>query len=117
MSALADAEAYVRTALAGAATAAGADPGALERLPREPCSIPDGTVSSGWAAHVPVADAEAALQAVAEHWEAGGWAVRRTPFATLASRDGVTASLVLDAAGGAARLSGGTPCLPGTPDR
>jgi hypothetical protein len=117
VSALADAEAVVRAALAGAATATGADPSALERLPREPCSVPDGTVSSGWAAHVQVGDGEAALHAAAEHWDAAGWDVRRTPFAALASRDGVTVSLVLDAAGGGARLSGGTPCLPGTPDR
>jgi hypothetical protein len=102
-------------ALQGVAGALGADPD-LERTPAERCPDADGLVSSGYAQRLPVADGRAALDAAARHLETARWRVRRTPVAVLGTRDGASASLVLDAGGRTARLSGGTPCLPGTPE-
>lgn len=117
MSRLQHAESLLRAILGEATRVLGEPDVALDRLPRDPVPELAGAVTSGWAARLPVRDGRASLDVVGARWRAAGWTVTRTPVAVLGELDGLTVSLVLDVGGRTGRLSGGTPPLPGEPDR
>ncbi len=110
------AEADLLRSLRAVAAPVGGSPD-FERSPATPCPEPPGRVTAGAAQRLAVTDPHTALEAAAQAFEAAGWAVRKTPTAVFATRDGASASLVMQADGRTARLSGGTPCLPGIAER